>query len=170
MQRATAIRFGKYLLGTTAAVGFAFALLKWIELERAAKLIVERYSRQIEALTQFAIERPSSDSDDDLWEAEAAARKRFAEELFSDDAFDGLSISTDGHHGIETIKMRKKWNVGGITWTNFTPFAVEGAEAKHRINFGWSTAGDRYYVYEARVPDAKYVRHFEFWIHRTALD
>jgi hypothetical protein len=88
--------------------------------------------------------------------------------VFVDEAITHVTISIDGHHGLTSVKHSKNRDADevltrGVVW-------AAGAEPKDKVYMGWSSNGERFYVYEGLVPEAQHVRWFQLWIHRSSLE
>ncbi len=140
---------------------------RYLQLSLASRKIVDNYSEQITLLSEYLLTRPDWKVREENWQEEKKALEQLGK-AFTEDAFFYVRVSTDGHHGLTSVKdWDKRENnlviTQGVLWAT-------GAKPEHKIHMGWSNKGERFYVYDAWEPEAKHMRHFQFWIRSSLLD
>jgi hypothetical protein len=164
MNRSGLAKFGACLIGVAVLTVLGLVGRNWLELDRAADRIVEKYPEQIAAITQFAIDLPSSSARRQNPEALKATREEL-EKLVADDAF--ILVSFTNPRSSEAYDIKRDIRSGAGYW--HIPYA-EGAAPSHQVYLGFSPSDELYYVYQAVVPEARHFREFQIWIRRSAVD
>ncbi len=168
MNKRRVIAIGLFAILTVVALVF-LSVISWryLQLSRASLKIVDKYPEQITLLSEHLLTRPDWKIREENWQKEKKALEQLGE-AFTEDVFFYVNVSIDGHHGLTAVKnWDKRENnlviTQGVLWAT-------GANPEHKVHMGWSNKGERFYVYDAWVPEAKHMRHFQLWIRSSLLD
>ena len=135
--------FRSLVIGAAILLTVAVTVYGW----RVTRL--HSFRTYIEAVysEQFSlIEQRSREFDEKNFDLRFAVRDEFGAVLSSNEIF-SASWSTDGHHGLDTIKPLPD---GYATWHWFTSTSTDSL---HTLRYGRSEKGQALLIYEGRVPD-----------------
>ena len=140
VKRSRVLKF--LVIGAAILLAVALAVYQW----QAARL--RSFRTYIEAVysKQFLlIEQRSREFDDKNWDLRMAVQDELRAIVSSNEIFSAY-WSTDGHHGLDTIKPLPD---GYATWPWLTS---ANADTLHFLRYGRSEKGQALLIYEGRVP------------------